>query len=123
MHDSGGNFRSRSRLQTIEMNAPTASVSSNSTGGVRPPLRKAFSFPILLGTFLVGAAYANTSWNDIPGGQVLAAGDTWWHITIGRGILATGHWPTIERYSFTLAGDESVAYEWLGDLVIALAER
>ena len=105
------------------MSPPTAPTSSDPTAGVLPPLRKALSFPVLLGALLVGAAYANTSWNDIPGGQILAAGDTWWHIMMGRGILATGHWPTIERYSFTLAGDESVAYEWLGDLVIALAER
>src|SRR5438046_553189 len=56
-----------------EMNPRTAPMSSDPTAGVLPPLRKALSFPVLLGALLVGAAYANTSWNDIPGGQILAA--------------------------------------------------
>src|SRR5260370_3390079 len=49
--------------------------------------------------------------------------DLWWHIKAGEGILATHHWPTSDPYSFTVSGQPWLAYEWLGDVLIASVER
>lgn len=71
-----------------------------------------FSFAAMLGTCLVGRVfYALRSFNVDP--------DLWWHIKYGQSILATHHWPTIESYSFTVAGQHWLAYEWLGDVMFA----
>ena len=45
--------------------------------------------------------------------------DLWWHIKVGQDILATHRWPTVDPYSFTVAGHPWIAYEWLGDVLLA----
>jgi hypothetical protein len=45
------------------------------------------------------------------------------HAKIGRDILATRTWPTTDSYSFTAYGNDCIAFEWLGDLAMASAER
>ena len=50
-------------------------------------------------------------------------GDTWWHLAVGNQILKTHTWPTHDPYSFTVKGSPWIAYEWLGEVVIALAWR
>jgi len=49
--------------------------------------------------------------------------DTWWHIAVGEDILATGLWPTADTYSFTALGHEWRAYEWLGEVLLAVVAR
>ena len=75
--------------------------------GLRIILRRAFSFPVLLGVFLVAAALivARFNWTD-P--------DMWSHAATGREILATRTFPTTDAYSFTASGNPSMAFEWLG---------
>jgi hypothetical protein len=46
--------------------------------------------------------------------------DVWWHIKVGATILSTHHWPTTDPYSYTVYGTHWIAYQWLGDVVIAL---
>ena len=71
-----------------------------------------FSFAAMLGMCLVaGVFYALRSFIVDP--------DLWWHIKYGQGILATHHWPTIEQFSFTAAGQHWLSYEWLGDVLLA----
>jgi hypothetical protein len=79
-------------------------------------LLRAVSFPAFLGAMLVFAVFAcvRTSSYD-P--------DTWWHLTIGKQILATHAWPTTDHFSFTAFGNPWIAYEWLGAVVIALATQ
>jgi hypothetical protein len=72
---------------------------------------------------LAAGAFATTRWQDVPVGKVFREGDTWWHIAVGEHILSTGTWPTTDTYSFTVAGNDWVAYEWLGEVVLALATR
>ena len=75
-----------------------------------------FSFPVMLGTFLVGATfYAGRKFTVDP--------DMWWHITTGQTILATHHWPTVDPYSFTVHGQPWIAFEWLGDVLIGAVAR
>lgn len=71
-----------------------------------------FSFAAMLGTCLVARMFFNLrSFNVDP--------DIWWHIKYGESILATHHWPVTETYSFTVTGQHWLAYEWLGDVMLA----
>ncbi len=74
--------------------------------------QRVFSFPALLGMLIVGAVatVARTFFLD-P--------DVWWHIKQGSAILATHHVPTKDIYSLTLTGRPWIAYEWLGDVLLA----
>jgi len=49
--------------------------------------------------------------------------DTWWQMAGGEQILRTGSVPRVDSYSFTVAGNEWVAYQWLSDVLMALAHR
>src|SRR5690242_6570057 len=79
-------------------------------------LKLIFSFPVMLGTFLVGATfYDGRTFGVDP--------DIWWHVKTGQMILATRHWPTVDAYSFTVHGQPWIAYEWLGDAVMGAVAR
>ena len=90
---------------------------------VRTGASKLFSFPVFLGACLVAGAFANASFTDVAAGKIFAEGDTWWHIVVGERILSTHTWPTTDPYSFTVPGNPWIAYEWLGEVVMALAMR
>jgi hypothetical protein len=49
--------------------------------------------------------------------------DTWWHAAVGETILRQGAWPVADPYSFTVAGAPWMAYEWFGEVLMAVAER
>jgi len=93
--------------------------------------RKAFSFPALLGFLLVAAGYAGRRLNlaeivsspPASAGEFFLQGDTWQHVKVGELILTTGQWPTSDPYSFTIHGNEWIAYEWLGGVILASAYR
>jgi hypothetical protein len=91
---------------------------SASKGAVRARalLRKCTSFPVLMGALLVVTNFGiNRSLRLDP--------DTWMHIKLGQGILDTGRWPTGDIYSFTAHGVFRMAFEWGGEVLIALAYR
>jgi hypothetical protein len=46
--------------------------------------------------------------------------DFWWHMAVGREILATGHIPTVDTFSFTAAGTPYPSYAafWLPEVVL-----
>ena len=75
-----------------------------------------FSFPAMLGTFLVGRVFVQAR-------AFVVDPDVWWHIRVGQNILSTHHWPTNDPFSFTVSGTPWLAYEWLGDVLIGSAER
>lgn len=79
-------------------------------------LRKVFSFPVLLGTVLVGESYVTVR-------SLRLDPDTWWHMKYGEAILGTGHWPTVDNWSFTVHGMPRIAYEWGGEVATAFAYR
>ncbi len=74
--------------------------------------QRIFSFPAMLGAIVVGAVatIARTFFVD-P--------DVWWHVKFGQVILATHHMPTIDVYSFTVAGQHWIDAEWFGDVMLA----
>lgn len=49
--------------------------------------------------------------------------DIWWHLGIGRDIIATGRVPTIDYYSVAGFGRPYHDSHWLFQVVVALAER
>ena len=82
----------------------------------RALLRRCTSFPVLLGTLLVAVNFAiEWSFRIEP--------DTWWHTKLGEIILSTGHWPQRDTWSFTAYGLPRLAYEWGGEVALALTWR
>jgi hypothetical protein len=79
-------------------------------------VRKGVSFPVFLAALLVGAVFVNARLHLIDP-------DTWWHVAVGERILATGTWPHHDIYSFTASHNPWIAYEWLGEVTMALAAR
>ena len=78
--------------------------------------QQVFSFPALLGATLVGAL-------AVIARAFFVDPDLWWHIKQGSTILATHHVPTKDIYSLTLGGRPWIAYEWLGDVLLATMYR
>jgi hypothetical protein len=75
-----------------------------------------FSFPAMLATVIVGRVFYE--------GRAFAVDpDLWWHIKVGQNILATGHWPSSDPFSFTVGGSPWIAYEWLGDVAIGTVAK
>jgi hypothetical protein len=79
-------------------------------------LRRVFSFPVFLAAILAGGACVAAHFRFVDP-------DSWWHIKIGETILQTHLWPTKDIYSFTAPGAPWIAYEWLGEVMIAFAAR
>lgn len=75
-----------------------------------------FSFPVMLGAFLVGRVF----WS---GRGFLLDPDVWWHIKDGLTILATHRWPTTDPYSFTVHGQPWIAFEWGGEVLIGWVSK
>jgi hypothetical protein len=98
---------------------------------VRKWARKAFSFPVFLAALLVAAIFLNLSLRlahvaALPAGHwhaTFVEGDTFWHTAVGERILDTYHWPTTNYYSFTAPNSAWLAYEWLGEVLMAAASR
>jgi hypothetical protein len=78
-------------------------------------LKKVVSFPVVLAVLLVGGIF-------VPLRDFFVDPDVWWHIKVGATLLSTHRWPTVDPYSFTARGSPWIAYEWLGDLVLAATE-
>lgn len=91
--------------------------------------KKVFSFHAFLGALLIAGAYVGTFTNVhqalSPSAHPLrwVESDTLWHIKVGNLILNTHTWPTHDIYSFTAHGVHWIAYEWLGEVIMALAWR
>ena len=88
----------------------------NSSAKLVNALKWVISFPAMLGIFLIGRVF-------YEGRGFIVDPDVWWHIKVGQDILRTHHWPTVDTYSFTAAGTPWIAYEWLGEIVLALMYR
>ena len=79
-------------------------------------LKEAISFPAMMAALLVAAAFVSVR-------KFAVDPDVWWHIKAGATILSTHRWPTSDPYSFTASGAPWMAYEWLGDVMLAALQR
>jgi hypothetical protein len=93
-----------------------AAPAAKSSNGTTAFLSQVFSFPVMLGAFLVAAVF-------VAARAFLVDPDLWWHIKVGQNILATHSWPTTDPYSFTVMGHPWLAYEWLGDVLFGAVAR
>lgn len=67
---------------------------------------------------LIGMAARPAGWQ-----QLLADGDTGWHIRTGEIVLDTGSVPAADPFSFSRPGERWFAWEWLADVLFAAAWR
>ena len=108
------------RVSAAEISLPDAGARAAGVPSVWPgivsALQKVFSFPMMLATLLVGASAAAVRLFDVDP-------DLWWHVKVGESILATHRFPTTDPYSFTVLGQPWLAYEWLGEVALAAAQR
>lgn len=79
-------------------------------------LERLISFPAMLVMLLLGGVFWSLR-------QFIVDPDMWWHVKVGETILATHHWPTVDPYSFTVNGQPWIAYEWLGEVLLAAANH
>jgi hypothetical protein len=89
-----------------------ASPIAQEAAGTKSILKKAISFPAFLGALLVAGVF-------VPARTFFVDPDVWWHIKVGASILANHHWPVTDPYSFTASGSPWIAYEWLGEVLLA----
>lgn len=75
-----------------------------------------FSWPLLTSTY----TYLYFLYR---GNELLLDGDTYSHIATGRWILARGVVPTQDPFSHTMNGAPWTAFEWLSQVILALADR
>jgi hypothetical protein len=80
---------------------------------VRPSLSD-----FLLASLVVWLFVAGSGWENL-----LADGDTGWHIRTGEYILDTRSVPTRDLFSFSKPGEPWFAWEWLADVIFALLHR
>lgn len=98
--------------------------STLSSGLSRFPFRDDSSLsPYFSGVLLIAGIFLGTHLEGTRGDTLFGEGDTWWHIRAGEEILRAHAWPHTETYSFTAAGTDWIAYEWLGEVAMALAYR
>ena len=81
----------------------------------QPFWKRAISFPAMLAVLLVGCIF-------VPLRRFFVDPDVWWHIKVGATLFFTHHMPTTDPYSFTAHGAPWIAYEWLGDLLLAAVQ-
>jgi hypothetical protein len=79
-------------------------------------LQRLLSFPMMLVALLIGGVFVARRDFDVDP-------DFWWHLKVGEDILRTHHWPTVDTYSFTAAGQAWFPAEWLGGVLFASVER
>jgi hypothetical protein len=94
--------------------ATLADQSRSSSFTLEAAIRRALSFPVLLGVVLFAGAFSLAK-------DMLLDPDTWWHIAVGQRILATHSWPWTDTYSSTVSGAPWIAYEWLGEAAMGAA--
>jgi hypothetical protein len=106
-------------------NPPDIDLQKNRSAAINPasPLAKllegakrVFSFPAMLAMALVGRVFYEAR-------NFFVDPDLWWHIKVGQDLLRTHHFPSTDPYSWTVAGQPWIAYEWLGEVALALVDR
>jgi len=117
-------------MRTLDVQGVSERVEAR-TGTVG--VRSLVSFPVVLGTLLVALVIlvvgqllrspGHASRDLVAPAIDVFEGDTWFHILVGEDILRTHSFPTADSYSFTVSGNELIAHEWLGQVLMAAADR
>jgi hypothetical protein len=105
-----------SQLALPDANSAPTAAGTRSSSKVMEALKWIFSFPAMLGVCLIGRVFYEAR-------NFFVDPDLWWHIKVGQDILRTHHFPTTDSYSWTVSGQPWIAYEWFGEIVLALVNR
>jgi hypothetical protein len=62
-------------------------------------------------------------WSTTGVSWLLTDSDTGWHIRTGEVILQNGCVPAVDLFSFTMSSQPWIAWEWLSDVIMALAHH
>lgn len=54
--------------------------------------------------------------------RLLGDPDTFWHIAVGRQILATGALPTVDQFTYSATGQTWIANQWLAECLMAATD-
>lgn len=107
---------------------PPARTAQEEKGSTANSCRTPWSYALALGALLVGGVFLSilsglqsVSSNLSAASRFWFQGDTWWHLAIGKQILLTHTCPRMDIFSFTMTGSPWLAYEWLGEVVMAAA--
>ncbi len=76
---------------------------------------------LTLDTVWIGAALALLALRPLL--TPLPPHDLWWHLAMGRDILAQGAIPTVDAYSFTQAGAPFYDQSWLAQVLMVSLDR
>src|SRR5688572_28957901 len=90
------------------------SESANTSGSLRSFLTFRRLFPLAFFLMVFALAVRQSAYID-P--------DLWWHLQAGQDIVQSQSIPRVDTYSFTKAGSEWVAHEWLSEVVMFLIYR
>jgi hypothetical protein len=84
-------------------------TNSERTSGRRTAVYAAILFSVFLCTIITRSQF------------LLADGDTFWHLVVGRNILQAHLFPLVDSYSYTRAGAPWIAKEWLSQVILYVA--
>jgi hypothetical protein len=111
----------------------SASPKPAEASAAKVTLLNTVSFPALMGTLLVVLVVAavggllhnpgHASRDSVEPTIDIFEGDTWFHILVGEDILRTRTFPTTDSYTFTVNGNQSMAFEWLGQILLARTDH
>ena len=82
----------------------------------RAPFSAWLRFPVFLGVLLVLGVAVRAHKNSIDS-------DSWWHVVVGEHILQDASFPEADSFSFTVSGNRWIAYEWFGEVLMAVGAR
>ena len=88
--------------------------SGNEKAGLRSLLTFRRLFPLAFFLMVFALAVRQSAYID-P--------DLWWHLQAGQDIVQSQSIPKVDSYSFTKAGHEWIAHEWLSEVVMYLIYR
>src|SRR4051812_41771657 len=106
--------RKHSNPQTMWLEAQAAA--GVTVAPYRGPLRRGFSFPVVLGCLLIVLTLLTVRGR-------FSDPDMWWHLKTGEIICNTHSIPGVDVFSYTAAGHAWTAQEWLSELTIYGAYR
>ena len=89
-------------------------MTKNTSAGIRGFLTFRRLFPLAFFLMVFALAVRQSAYID-P--------DLWWHLQAGQDIVQSQAIPHVDTYSFTKAGEEWVAHEWLSEAVMFFIYR
>lgn len=102
--------------------AEDLAAARSSKPAVRGPLIRPDRYPfldkLLVAVFVLAVpVFLGSNWT------VFRDGDVSWHVAAGRWIVEHGRVPSVDPFSFTMAGKPWVAFEWGAEVIYWLAYR